>query len=379
MLASCFGHFASAAEPQPAAHGVDPPDQRIFIEARIDGRPARLLFDTGASFTALFATPADRLGLESEMNRSIRIAGHDVPTGLTRLVDVTLLGKNGNARLPILPFPPPVHADGVLGWKTLGDDPFLIDAGANQIQIVKEPPKSGWQRWPMDTDSSQLFFTVTDNGNPLGRVFVDTGSPIGLRISPNLWEAWKNKNPKAGLTLTTYRYAVGEPMIHELAWAADYSLGDLPLRDIDIGPVPESDRGRALDANGKEFIATIGMRGLRHLRMIVNRSSKEVMTRPVSPVPVHNRIGAVFRTTTKEAVSGHAALVLENSPAHKAGLRTGDMLLSVNGTPFSRDSGSPPPDLERLFSQPAGIRVVLEIKRGNATHEFGIVLEDMLP
>ena len=364
---------AQAAESPTSAPSNRASDQRIPVEARIDQQPARLLFDTGASFTALFGSSTNRLRLGSETNQIAKIAGHDVALGLTRSVDVTLLGKSGNTKLPILPFPAPGEFDGVLSWLTLGNNPFFIDATGQHIRSIPEIPTSGWQRWSLDTESSQLFFTVTEGGKSLGRVFVDTGSPLGLRISPSSWAAWKKQNPKAGITLTTYRYAVGAPMVHELAWTAEYRLGDLLLRDVDIGPIPEAKDGRALDISGKEFIATVGMRGLQRLRLIVSRQTKEVLTQPISPMPEHNRLGAVF--PLKQSVR-RVAQVLENSPAHKAGIRSGDILLAINGIDFSR-SGSPDPD--SLLAQPAGTKVSLKIRRGDANHEFSILLEDLLP
>lgn len=363
-------HSAMAAESQPAANQA--PDQRISIETQIDKQPARLLFDTGASFTSLFASSTNRLGLVSETNRMAKIAGHDVSIGLTRHVEVTLLGKSGSTKLPILPFPAPGEFDGVLGWMTLGDNPFYIDAEVRRIRSVTKLPDAGWQSWPLDTNSTQLFFTVTEESKPLGRVFVDTGSPIGLRISSKLWEAWKMQNPKAGVTLASYRYAVGETMAHELAYAAEYRLGDLMLRDVDIGPIPEAKDGKAIGTDGKEFIATIGMRGLQHLRMIVNRSAREVLTHTISPLPQHNRLGAVF--PLKQPV-GRIAQVLENSPAHKAGLKTGDILISINGSDFSQPQSNP----ESFLTQPAGSKLLIKVKRDDAVHEYSILLEDMIP
>ncbi len=82
----------------------------------------------------------------------------------------------------------------------------------------------------MEADISQLFFLVTKDNEKLGRVFVDTGIPGGLRLSPTLWNQWKQENRGHPTTLETFQYSVGEPMVSEIAWVEEYRLGDLTFR-----------------------------------------------------------------------------------------------------------------------------------------------------
>jgi hypothetical protein len=377
-----FGSRLPAASAQLAPTDPYASENLIILDARINTKPARLLFDTGASFTALFAASTARLSLSSETNRSIKIAGHDVSVGLTPPLAIALLGKDANTRLPILPFPPAAECDGVLGWRTLGDSTFYIDAPGRRIRAVSELPATGWLRWPLDTESTQLFFTVATGGKPLGRVFVDTGSPIGLRISPQLWREWRKQNPQAGITLTTYRYAVGEPMVHELAWAKEYRLGDLLFHNVDIGPIPEAKGEQAVDASGKEFVATLGMGALRHVRMIVSPGTKEVLTQSVSPIPPYNRLGAVFipvPNATTKAVALQITRLLQGTPASQAGLKEGDELVSINDVDFSPGSAGVATNPEQFLMQAAGTRLNIKVKRNGAAREFTIYLQDLLP
>lgn len=367
VLLLALGLSASVASAQSSV-----PEDRIILEATINQQPARFLFDTGASFTALFAQGAGRLHLQSETNRTIQIAGHPVTLGLTPPVDFVLFGKPAKTKLPILPFASVAGCDGVLSWQTLLNAPIYIDAPNRSIRSVNELPTTGWQHWSLGTNSTQVFFQVTQEGKPLGRVFVDTGSSLGLRISPALWKKWRQQHPDAGVTLTTYRYSVGAPMVHELSWASEYRLGDLLFHHVDIGPIPEAKDGQAIGGDGQEFIATIGIGALQHLRMIISRDTKEVLTQSISPIPEHNRLGAVFVPAAKDPVL--VAHVLENTPAARAGLKNGDILQSVNEVDF-RSAGKNP---EPFFSQAAGTVLAIKITRGQTPHEFSVTLQDLL-
>ncbi len=89
----------------------------------------------------------------------------------------------------------------------------------------------------MEDGSRQLTAVLLcdKRGEVLGRVFVDTGVPGGLRLSPTLWSRWKNENRDHPTTLETFQYSVGEPMVSEIAWVDEYRLGDLTFRNLDIG------------------------------------------------------------------------------------------------------------------------------------------------
>jgi len=238
----------------------------------------------------------------------------------------------------------------------------------------------GWHTWKMDADSNQLFFRATKGDDAVGRVFVDTGTSYGLRLSPALWKEWRNRNPDARTTLEMFRYAVGDPTVYEIAWVDEYRLGDLVLRHVDIGPIPGAGEEEAIDAAGKEYVAALGINGLRNLRMIINAGDQEVLTQSLSPVLHHNRLGAVFDLESSDAGDDavFVARVLPGSPAEKAGLESGDVLIEINGVDFrhgARIGKHPYP----FFLLPAGTELKIHIRRSEATHELTAVLEELLP
>ena len=66
------------------------------------------------------------------------------------------------------------------------------------------------------------------------------------------------------------------------------------------------------------------------------------------------------------------------SPAARAGLRVGDILLAINGQKVDgRFPEQLPPIQNMIASQPVGATLVLTIKRGSQTSNFSVVTEQL--
>ena len=151
-------------------------DERIFLDVGINGKPAKFIYDTGASLTALFEARAEKLGAAPESKQGSRIAGHAVKIGRSGPIRFSIYGKEVTTRIHTVPFRPIGGADGIMGWKQLAGSPLYIDARGRRLKAMKAIPQEGWQRWKLDSSSSQLFFELKDKETTLGRVFVDTGA-----------------------------------------------------------------------------------------------------------------------------------------------------------------------------------------------------------
>ncbi len=354
----------------------------ISIDATINRKPAHLLLDTGSSFTALFKSGAERLGIDAVATGQVNIAGEQVDVSHSPDIELTMFGNNATTRLRILPF---THSfDGVLGWRSV-QGKLLIDGYDRQIGPVERlPSKSGWQIFPIEKENSQLFIHLSENGKPVGRVFVDTGVEFGLRLSPALWQAWKVANPDQRTTLETFRYAVGEEMSNEIAWADRYRLGDVVFHQLDIGPLPAPPSATAeaartpLDVNGHEYIATIGMRALRHLHMLIDQQKSEIWLKSISGIPDHNRLGVIFLPRS-DSDPTPICRVAPNTPASEAGILTGDALVRFGEKQFEGHKTGQLGGIEKQLSQPPGTIVKIRVQRGDQTLDFDIALRDLLP
>ena len=172
---------------------------RIIVEASINGTLVKLAFDTGSDFTVLFSSTAKRLQLKTGAKRTLNVASIPVEFRQTNPLAIKMFGIETEARLSIFPVDHPPQLDGAFGWRDARAAVLVIDGIERRFDSQARPPEGkAWQRWELDAASRQLFFTVTDQGKPLGRVFVDTGAVNGLRVSPGLWRKWRSANPDAG-------------------------------------------------------------------------------------------------------------------------------------------------------------------------------------
>jgi len=370
VIASSSGKDAEAQTVAPYFEG-----ERILINGEINGEPVRLVYDTGASFSALLSHAAERLDLKVEAKQNQRVGRYQVPIGRTEPVEFGMFGQTMSTPIRVVITTRKAPFDGVMSWKNVNASHILIDGYDRRIQTLNELPADGWQRWKLEAENSQLFFVVGERGKELGRVFVDTGAVCGLRLSPQLWSQWRQDHPEAGVTLETFRYFVGKTEPYELAWAEEYSLGGLTFHDVDLGRIPESGDNVAIDADGKGFIAMIGIRALRNLRMIISRKDNVILTQTVAPVPDHNRLGAVF-VPEPEDDSLLRCHVLDGSPAARSGLMNGDVLIRIEDVNFRGNEELRDPS--SFFSRPAGTTLEIVVLRGEETLPFKVQLEDLL-
>lgn len=349
-------------------------DESLIVDVSVEDQPGRFILDSGSSFTALFANGLDRLELDAVQSPSLTIAGEKVQIRRTAEHNVKLFGMHTKARLAVLPFRH--RYDGVVSWRDIPGAIFVDGYNRRVLAVNKLPSRTGWQTWKLEKENSQLFFVVTDDDKPLGRVFIDTGVAGGLRLSPALWNEWKARHPDQPTTLETFQYAVGDTMVSEVAWVPNYEIGNLQFYDLDIGLIPTAKNQTVVDANGKEYFGTIGMRALRHMRLIIDLKNGELLTQPVSGLPTFNRLGAVFVPIADGAKLG--CRTTEGTPAHRAGLRNGDVLLAIGERVFDRPDRQSIHILTRLLAQPAGTMLNIRYSRNGSEHSAQCRLQDIL-
>lgn len=352
----------------------------IPVPAKLNGKPLKLIADTGAEDVVIWTSAAKRAGLAVE----------DPPKGVKKEPWLALVGKTEPATLQVMGTTLPkarlrafdlradiassTPIDGVLGWGNFRKNIFVIDAEHRRLIPLKSLPKfgDGWQKFRIRRNAGVLEAEIPIRGRSMP-LLIDTGSEFGLELSHGEWRRWLRAHPTAPQTVGSfYTPAIGYPSLREVAWAQVYDLGPIRFHGLMIEHQPGT-AWKPLPYAGK-----IGLAGLERLDCVVDGINGYVYLRPKTTPgipPAHNRLGATFHpaNATDKNLVAHVA---PRTPAAIAGIRNGDILLRVHTNDFflSRHPQTP----GYYFNRKAGTRLDLLLQRGKEVYHVRVRLRDLL-
>src|SRR5258708_4731376 len=178
----------------------------LRMEARINGKRASLIFDSGSDHLVLCREAVQRLGLrfrEPETNAVLN-AG-EVPMGVTEECSLLLAGMEARTRFRV--FDPPDYVElgfeGAVGWRNLRDNIIEIDASKLRLRFLENVPKKAlsWERFGVVTNADLLQLEVPQRDFTMGIVPVDTGDDGGVSLPPEKWRTWRATNSARPMTL----------------------------------------------------------------------------------------------------------------------------------------------------------------------------------
>jgi hypothetical protein len=357
-------------------------DQRIWVDAEVNGQAARFIFDTGADRLILFRNGAERLKLKLTQAPSDSFGpSGTVGIGETESCDVRLLGNYLRMPLGVVEMPSflDMQADGVLGWGAIQNNILAIDAISSRIEFAETIPKeaAGWTKLQLQKGSGFLSLEIPHEGSSTGLVLVDTGFTGGVAVPPAAWQGWKRAHPHAPASLDSYFMPGAGLVVKEETWAGSIEFGPLQLTAV---PLIEANRAQvALGSSSYE--ASLGLAALKRLDFIVDgrEGTAYVRLKTTPPLPYqHNRLGAVFVPPDARSDSLVAQLA-SDSPAQEAGICNGDILLKIGGLDVTKWRSDPAVSpLSHFWMQPAGTRLDLTLKRQSTTFKTTVMLRQIL-
>ena len=110
-------------------------EERLAIDAKVNGKPVRLVFDTGAERTIIFRHVAKRLNLSvTNVPQGTQVKPGRVLTGISEECRIAMLNSTMTGRFGVVDVPSFLtrDVDGVLSWKDVQNAVFRID-GNNKI------------------------------------------------------------------------------------------------------------------------------------------------------------------------------------------------------------------------------------------------------
>jgi hypothetical protein len=354
------------------------PIERLWLDAKINGKRVNLCFDSGARDLVLWRQSVQRLGISfTEPDTNAVLAAGTVPEGLTENCTLSLLGQEVNTQFGVLNLPDQFGSscDGVVGWQNLGKNILQIDAVAGQMTILREVPQKAlnWTRVSIVTNSSTLRLKTTRENGTESIILVDTGSEYGLSLSPERWKEWKEGHPDGAITFNIFYMPAEGVVAMEEAWADRFSAGSLLLTDVPVGQATRTE----ILLGGKQCDAALGLAALKRLDFIVDGKRGVAYLRPKTTRATpyrHNRSGVVFLPDNSRP-DEFVALVGDGSPAYEAGIRTGDVVLEMDE--INHTEMSDIRVMNRLWMS-AGRKVIIKIRRDGKIFPTTVILRDIL-
>ena len=356
-------------------------NNHIYADVGVNGRgPFQFIFDTGGE-NLLTPTLAKQLGIKSEgqMQGGGAGSGH-MDVGLAKvdsitLADATLKGQVfAVAPLDMLAPIEGTAMPGMVGFETFRRFVTRIDYGTRTMTLILPEafdPKDAGVAIPFTFNGNLIEAPATYNGIK-GTFTIDSGSRSSITLNkPFVAQHGLNKDNKTIDAVTGW--GVGGAT-RALATRGDtLTLGTLSVR----GPVVElsTDKGGAFtDAS---FAGNIGAGILKRFVVTLDYEHRVMYLKPIAgPVPdldTFDRAGLWFNVgkTGFDVVD-----ITKGAPADQAGLKTGDIIVGVDGKPAS--------DLkvyevrQRLRDEAPGSVVKFAVKRGSETKDVAVTLRDLI-
>ena len=351
-------------------------DERIYLNAKINGQPVQFIFDTGwaSPSIAIYPEAARKLGLKVKQP-DYKLSVEKGAIGVTESCDLDFGATNFQTSIPVIEIPSYLkwNGDGIIGWQAISNNIFSLDTTTLGVALVTNVPTGqDWIKLKISTNSLLALEISTTQS-----ITIDTGASKGITFHPQKWQKWKTAHINQMATLDAYYMPDAGMVVKEEEFAHEISIGPLTLSDV---PITEANQTE-LSLN-PQFEASFGLAALKRLDIIVDGKHGIAYLRPkkTKALPYdHNRLGAVF--TPKDLQSDDlVAHVVSGSPAFEAGIRNDDLLLKIgalDATEWRTDPNVLP--LTRFWNSPAGTKLELTLKRGDKIFKTTATLRNIIP
>ncbi len=309
----------------PPIEAINPVEGTPMAFAWYEEKPLKMGVDTGAVQHAILFSPA-----VSELGKRIRGKGSMQSANVS--ISLTERGPHLTETTDVSVVKTAPY-DGLLGWATISNFVWNLDIPKGHHQFCNTLP-ARVKRWDQlklipKSDYAQIK-------DPKGRtIIIDTGAPYALYIARKDWKAFKLDYPDAPVSVYSgYSPAAGGYYAYECSLITSYKIGDLELKNV---VACESFADKDVMNTDKDIDIMLGIEAFyRREAWLDGPGNTLYFSSPRGSQYIRspfNMAGATF-IPDKNGNPPCKAFVAEWSPAWNSGLRTGDILISMNGRKF---------------------------------------------
>jgi hypothetical protein len=355
-------------------------NNHIYVDARVNGRPLHVMLDTGG-FNVLTPATAEAMGLASEGSFQARGTGEKPESfGLTRVQEVQIGGATVRDQVfYVMPFRDLDKVEGVpfvglLGFEVFKRFVVRIDYIARQVTLLlpdafQAPAGATVVPFTFDEMTPQVEGML--DSIP-GKFTIDTGSRSSLSVNRPFAEKHGLLDNPGRKIEALAGWGVGGGGRGQVMRSGLLELGDVRI-PAPVSSIALQQRGALTDPY---LAGNVGGGILRRFTVTFDYGRQKIWFEPnaaYAQEDVWDRSGLWLN----RADEGYRIEdVVKDSPAAAVGLKTGDLILSVNGR---KATELPLAEAREILKGAPDTRVRLQVRSGEgAVREVEVVLQEMV-
>ncbi len=361
--------------------------RHVWLKAGVNGGPPEdFLFDTGASVTVLDSSWAAEHGIKTEGRMQAAGAGAAGGASFANLASLRVASATGDgievenvkvATLDVNPSFEPLlwrRMAGVIGYDVIGRFVVTIDYD-DSVLVLHDP--STWKYegrekpLPMVMNGTVPALIGSFDGTDEGLFRLDVGSSSTVDVhapfakAHRLRERMKKTQPVQGV-------GFGGTFSSDIGRLSGMSLGPYEWDD----PILSLSNATEGAFASEDYAGNIGNRVLERFRVTLDYQRRQVYLEPGARYADRDHLTRTGALLARRAGVVTVMDVLFASPADRAGLRSGDELLAVDGRAIAEWDL---PGLQALLDDgEPGRRVVVRLRRAGTEKSLRVRLAEVV-
>lgn len=355
------------------------------------------ILDTGVSktiMTNLYFEGSIQLNQARDVKLSGLGGGDPIPAIISSENQIALGGAVGNDQeiyvlledIFFLSSSMGIQVHGLIGFSIFNN--FIVEIDYPSKVITLYPPekykrkKKKGERFPISLERSKPYIEAvifqqdsssTSTIETDVKLLIDTGASHALSL-------YDYKDQRILLPSKSFRSYLGRGLngdiFGEIGRLPSFTLGSFQFEDLVVSYPDEDDVAIAMKLSDRS--GSLGSEILRRFNVVIDYHNKEIIlskNKTYKSRFVYNMSGIDVATPIPGINYYKVSQVRKDSPAHKAGIKRGDDIISVNGTTVDLLTLG---DLVKLFHGKPNRKLRLRVLRNGQSIKFEIELKELI-